>query len=206
MVKVKYPALYTDDLGCEQAEVGFSKEGLELKVRNCIFKNEEFNFDFYTDNTENIKDLFNFKENELIEYFIDIKIPLLLTRDNIEYVKEFLLRIERNKNYYSNSLSLLLNNKLYMVEGYNLQELIKKMKKKIPVGYELADNLHSELEYRVESDTEAVKDFYYLKSFNEGLNETSKKERYFLNDEFKRNFSKYQRIPVTYISNECYSS
>lgn len=204
MVKIKYSALYTDDLGCEQAEVCFSKDGLELKVRNCILKNEEFNFDFYSDNSEDMKDLFNLKENELVEYFIDIKIPLLLTYNNMKYVKEFLLRIERNKSYYSNSFSLLLDDKLYMVEGYNLQELIKKMKKKIPMGYELEESFSSLLAYDMEAD--GGKDLYYFKNFNEELNGTSNKEYYFLNKEYKGNFKEQQKIPVTYISDKYYSS
>lgn len=204
MVKIKYSALYTDNLGCEQAEVCFSKDGLELKVRNCILKNEEFNFDFYSDDLENMKDLFNLKENELVEYFIDIKIPLLLTYNNMGYVKEFLLRIERNKNYYSNSFSLLLDNKLYMVEGYNLQELIKKMKEKIPMGYELEESFSSLLEYDIEAD--GGKDIYYFKNFNEKLDGTLNKKHYFLNKEYKGNLKGYQKIPVTYISGKYYSS
>lgn len=79
------------------------------------------------------------KDNELIEYCIDIKIPLILTCSGIEYVRGFLLRIERTKNYYNNSLELDLKGEVYRVEGYNLQELLFNMNIKLPKGYNLED-------------------------------------------------------------------
>lgn len=205
MVKIKYPALYTDNLGCEQAEMYFSKYGLELKVRNCIFKNKDLNFDFYSNDSENIKNLFHLKDNELVKYFIDIKIPLVITYNNKEFIKEFLLRIERNENHYNNSLSLLLNDRVYEVEGYDLQELIKKMKNKIPKEYDLVDSFSLLLEvYHMKTIKE--KDFYYLKNFNEELNKSLRKEHYFSSMERKNNFDVHQSITIDYILSEYCSS
>ena len=137
MVKLKYSALYTDNLGCEQASVCFSKGEFQLKVRGCTFKNDSLNFDFYTKNSKKISHLFYIKDDELIEYVIDIKIPLTLVCDNNECIKEFLLRVERHKNYYSNSLSIYLEGAIYKVEGYDLQELFINMKKELPKEYNM---------------------------------------------------------------------
>lgn len=137
MVKLKYSALYTDNLGCEQAEVYFFKGEFQLKVRGFTFKNNSLNFDFYSKNSKKIRHLFYIKDDELIEYVMDIKIPLTLAYDNNEYVKEFLLRVERYKNYYRNSLSICLDGTVYRAEGYDLQELLINMKKELPKEYNM---------------------------------------------------------------------
>ncbi|WP_297429028.1 DUF6304 family protein [Clostridium sp.] len=199
MVKLKYSALYTDNLGCEQAEVYFSKEGFQLKVRNSIFYNDNFNFDFYAKNSEDIEHLFYLKDDELIDYSIDIKIPLLLVDNNNYCVKEFLLRVERKKNYYNNSLSFSSKDLTYLVQGYNLQELLYKMKKELPEGYFMKDenflcmfgvfylemNKESPL-YSLEISDEIWKDNYinlYDKAYEENL-------------------KNYKKVHITYIGNE----
>ncbi|MFT8349904.1 DUF6304 family protein [Clostridium saccharoperbutylacetonicum] len=135
MVKLKYSALYTDSLGCEQAEVYVSKKGFQLQVRNCIFENQDFDFDFYVKNSEEAKQYFYLKEDELIDYCIDIKMPMKLKSSDQKVVKEFLLRIEKNKNYYNNSLSLNLNDQNFRVEGYDLQELLCRMNEELSHEY-----------------------------------------------------------------------
>ena len=117
--------------------VYFSEGEFQLKVRGCTFKNDSLNFDFYAKNCNKAKQLFYLKGDELIEYVIDIKIPLTLVCNNKECIKEFLLRIERRKNYYSNSLSLCLEGVVYKVEGYDLQELLINMNKELPEEYNI---------------------------------------------------------------------
>ena len=175
MVKLKYSALYTDNLGCEQATVYFSKEEFQLKVRGCTFRNDSLNFDFYGKNSEKFNRLFYLKEDELIDHVLDIKIPITLFCNNGESTKEFLLRIERRKNYYKNSLSFCLKDVFYKVEGYDLRELLIKMQKKLPDGYSMQDY------------------FSYMFGGN-SLN--------LFNVESKNQFNKLQRIPITYISDE----
>lgn len=175
MVKLKYSALYTDNLGCEQATVYFSKEEFQLKVRGCTFKNDSLNFDFYGKNSEKLNHLFYLKDDELIDYVLDIKIPITLFYNNEESTKEFLLRVERRKNYYKNSLSFCLKDVFYKVEGYDLRELLIKMQKELPAEYSMEDY------------------FSYMFAGN-SIN--------LFNVENKNQFNKLQRIPITYISDE----
>lgn len=176
MVKLKYAALYTDNLGCEQAIVYFSKEEFQLKVRGCTFKNDSLNFDFCGKNSEKFNQLFYLKDDELVEYVLDIKIPITLFYNEEESTEEFLLRIERRKNYYKNSLSLCLKDTFYKVEGYDLRELLIKMHKELPK------------EYSMES--------YFSNMFgNSSLNLFSVESR--------NKFNKLQKIPITYLSDEC---
>lgn len=147
------------------------------------------------------------KGNELIEYFIDVKIPLILTYNGIECTKEFLLRIERNKNYYNNSLSFALKGEIYTVEGYDLQELLKKMKNKIPKEYDLEDSLSCIFGlYCIETKKE--NDLYYLKNYDEEMNSDSNQDSYLylFNNEGTMKFEELQKIPITYIYKEYCSS
>ena len=177
MVKLKYSALYTDNLGCEQATVYFSKEEFQLKVRGCTFKNDSLNFDLYGKNSEKFNQLFYLKDDELIDYVLDIKIPITLFYNNEESTEEFFLRIERKKNYYKNSLSLCLRDQFYKVEGYDLRELMMKMQKELPEGC-------------------AVKDYFSYVFDTSSLN--------LFNIETKNQFKKLQRIPITYIGDDEY--
>lgn len=176
MVKLKYAALYNDNLGCEQATVYFSKEEFLLKVRGCTFKNESLNFDFCGKNSEGFNEFFYLKDNELIDYVLDIKIPITVICNDEESIKEFFLRVERRKNYYNNSLSLCLRESCYKVEGYDLRELLIKMQKELPEGCFMED-------YFSNMFAGSSKDLFNVKS--------------------NKQFNKRQRIPITYVSDEC---
>ncbi|WP_160689259.1 DUF6304 family protein [Clostridium sp. C2-6-12] len=175
MVKLKYAALYTDNLGCEQATVYFSREEFLLKVRGYTFKNDSLNFEFYGENSEEFNEFFYLKDDELIDYVLDVKIPITLIYNNEEIIKEFFLRVERRKNYYNNSLSLCLKESCYKVEGYDLRELFIKMQKELPEGCYMED--------------------YFSNMFGGS-------SRNFFNIETKNQFNKLQRIPITYVSDE----
>lgn len=203
MVKLKYAALYTDNLGCEQARVHFSEDGFKFKVRNCIFEDNDFNFDFYAKNPDEIKHLFYLKEDELIEYFIDIKIPMILTYNNQEAIKEFLLSIKRDKNHYNNSLSFNLNDEIYKVEGYDLHELLKKMKNELPIEYNLESNFSALFRVGI-IDSDKANSYNDLESFDKGLNTAlnKKSDLNLFGFEIKKKYEKFEKIPFNYICNK----
>ena len=203
MVKLKYSALYTDNLGCEQASVYFCGGEFQLKVRGCTFKNDSLNFDFYTKNAKKIGHLFYIKDDELIEYVVDIKIPLTLTCDDSEFIKEFLLRVERHKNYYSNSLSVYLEGIVYKASGYDLRELLINMNKELPEKYniECCFSQMIGLSY-FEANTENT--FYYKKNFQDKLEKNLNEDYYLnlINSEHKKEFNQLQKVPITYMCDE----
>jgi len=207
MVRLKYSALYTDDLGCEQATVHFSNGEFQLTVRDCTFKNDSLNFDFSAMNYNKSKQLFYLKDDELMECVIDIKIPLTLVYKNKYCIEEFLLRIERHGNYYNNSLLLYLNGVSYNSEGYDLKELISNMNKKLPKEYDMK---HSFLcifaTHYFEENEENV--FYNLTEFEVELKIGFKKNSYdnLFNSGYKKKLEKLQKIPITYIGDKCYYS
>lgn len=207
MVKLKYSALYTDNLGCEQATVYFFEGEFQLKVRGCTFKNDSLNFDFTAINYSKSKQFFYLKDDELIEYVIDIKMPLSLTYNNKECIEEFLLRIERLGNYYNNSLSLYLKDVSYSVEGYDLQELLSNMNKKLPKEYDMKHSFLCIFGTHY-FDNIRVNDFCNLKDFEGELKIKPKKNYYsnLFNSGHKKKFKKLQKIPITYICDKCYSS
>jgi len=203
MVNLKYSALYTDNLGCEQASVGFSKGELQLKVRGCTFKSDSLNFDFYAKNSKKIGHLFYLKDDELVEYVADIKIPLTLVCDNNECIEEFLLRVERHKNYYNNSLSISLEGVVYNVKGYDLQELLINMKKELPKEYNM-ECCFSHIFGVDYTETSNENAFYYLKNFEKKWKINSSKD-YCLdlfNIEHKKEFNKLQKVSITYSCDE----
>jgi len=207
MVKIKYSALYTDKLGCEQAIVYFSKGEFLLKVRGCTFKNDSLNFDFSANNCNIAKQLFCLKGDELVEYAIDIKIPLAFYYNNKECINEFILRIERCENYYSNSLSLCLEGVGYNVEGYDLQELLSNMNKELPEEYNI--RYSPSCIFRVYYHEASKKNnFYCLKKFRGELKIASNKESYLdlFNVEYKNKLKKTKKVPIIYIcDNYCLS-
>ncbi|HEX9026313.1 MAG TPA: DUF6304 family protein [Clostridium sp.] len=207
MVKVRYSALYTDNLGCEQASVYFLKGEIQLNVRGCTFKSDSLNFDFYSNNYKEIKHLFYLKDDELIEYVIDIKIPLVLLCDNKEFIEEFLLRIERHRNYYSNTLSIYLQGEIYTVRGYDLLQLLINMKKELPKKYNMKCRFSNMVKgYHIEIANENI--FYYLKKFEFEWRIKKNKDCYLnlFNSEQKREFDKLQKVSITYIcDNYCLS-
>ena len=199
MVNLKYSALYTDNLGCEQASICFSKGEFQPKVRGCTFRSDSFNFDFYAKNYKKISHLFYLKDDELIEYVLDIKIPLTLVCHKNECIEEFLLRVERHKNYYRNSLSVCLEGVVYKVHGYDLQELIINMKKELPKEY----NIEGYFSYMFGVnyiETSNANTFYYLKNLKEESKIDTRKECYLdlFNIKCKKEFNKRQTVPITY--------
>ena len=203
MVKLKYSALYTDNLGCEQAAVYFCEGEFQLKVRGCTFKNDSLNFDFYAKNSKKISHLFYIKDDELIEYVVDIKIPLTLACDNSECIKEFLLRVERRKNYYSNSLSVYLEGEVFKANGYDLRELLINMKKELPKEYNMECCFSQILGLSYfEASTENT--FHYIKDFEDKSEKNSNEDYYLnlINFEHKKEFNKLQKVPITYMCDE----
>lgn len=205
MVKLKYSALYTDNLGCERAELYFSQYGFQLKVRNCIFENNDFNFEFCVDGSKKNDHLFKLKDNELIEYSIDVKIPILLTCNNQELIEEFILRIEREKNNYNNSLCFYLKDKIFRVEAYNLRGLLEKMKMKLPENYNLESNF-SVLYKAYHRDFNVENYFEMLGNLKNGLSNLNFKQSYLKLYNNRNDFEKLKKVPITYICKEYYSS
>lgn len=197
MVKLKYAALYTDNLGCEQATVYFLKGKFQLKVRGCTFENDKLNFEFYAKNSNKVRRLFHLKADELVEYVIDIKIPLTLVYNNKEYSKEFLLRVERHKNYYSNSLSFYSKGVICKVEGYDLCELLKSMKKVLPKEYNMESSFSNIFEpYYIKENTS------YCLENSRGKSITNSNKDYYLNLFKIENKKELQKVPITYICDE----
>ena len=197
MVNLKYSALYSDNLGCEQSSVCFLKGEFELKVRGCTFKSDGLNFDFYTKNSKKINHLFYLKDDELIEYVIDIKIPLTLVCDNNECIEEFLLRVERRENYYSNSLSFYSKGLVYKAEGYDLCELLNNMKKELPKEYNMKSSFSNIFEPYYNKETT----FCCLENFEEKSKTNSNKD-YYLNLFKIENKKELQKVSITYICDE----
>ncbi|MDO5516113.1 MAG: DUF6304 family protein [Clostridium sp.] len=137
MVITKYPAIFTDNLGCDKAKVYYDNNKFYLEVRGCTFFSEGTDFDFCTNNCEDIKHNFYLKDNELIEYVLDIRIPLTLEKNKFNRVEKFILRIERQKNYYNNSLLYDEKENCHEVQGYNFRQLIIRMKKELSKDYNL---------------------------------------------------------------------
>ncbi|AQS05077.1 hypothetical protein HGI38_17870 [Clostridium beijerinckii] len=204
MVKVKYSAIYTDNFGCEQAELYFLKGGLQFNIRDCIFYDDHFDFDFYTKRPNEHKQLFYLKDDELIEYVMDVRIPLIMTYDGEECVRESILCIKRQRNSYNNMLSLNLDGKSYTVEGYNLQELLYKMKKKLPKEYAMESDFSCMLGvYSIETNKE--NDFYCFRNFEEDDDESVSSESFCLESSDFRSrdaFDGLKKYPITYIFNE----
>jgi len=203
MVKVKYSAVYTDNFGCEQAELYFLKGGLQFRVRDCVFYDDHFDFDFHTKNPNEYGRLFHLKDDELIEYVMDVRIPLILTYDNEECVRESILCIKRQRNSYNNMLSLNLGGKSYTVEGLNLQELLYKMKRKLPKEYAMECNFSCMLGvYSIENNKE--NDFYYFRNLEEKSESASSKGVCLEASDFRNKdaFDGLKKYPITYIFNE----
>ena len=68
MVSLKYPAIYTDSIGCEKCVVYLSDKNFQLKVRGFNFYSDQNDFDFYCESINEAKKHFYIKDNELIDY------------------------------------------------------------------------------------------------------------------------------------------
>lgn len=140
-MKMKYPAIFTDNIGCDKASVYCYDNKFILEVRGCTFYCEGTDFDFYIDKHDQAGHKFYLKGNELIGYVLDIRIPLELKNDKCDKVEKFILRIERQKNYYKNSLLYEEKETVHEVKGYNFKQLIIKMKKELLKEYNLNLNM-----------------------------------------------------------------
>lgn len=136
-MNMKYPAIFTDNIGCDKASVYYHGNKFVLKVRGCTFYCEGSDFDFYTNEQELAIHKFDLKGDELIGYVLDIRIPLELKNDSFNKVETFILRIERQKNYYKNSLLYGEKETVHEVKGYSFKQLIIKMKKELSREYNL---------------------------------------------------------------------
>jgi hypothetical protein len=205
MVKLEYSALYTDNLGCEKATVYFLNGEFKLKVRGCTFKSDNLNFDFYSKykDSSKIKRHFYMKDDELIEYVVDVKIPLVVIYNNVECEEEFLLRVERHKNYYNNSLSFYSKGIFYQVEGHNLVDLLMNMEKELPSEYNMECCFSCMLgaHYLEEKNKN---NFYCLKSI-EGECKDNLDKKFYVESVFKgskKDFKKLQKVPITYVCDD----
>lgn len=140
---IKYPAIFIDDIGCDKASVYYDNSRFYLEVRGHTFYCEGTEFDFYTNELSETVKKFCLKGNELINYVLDIQIPLELKNDEFNKIEKFILRIERQKNYYNNSLLFQQKESIHEVKGYDFKQLIIKMKKELSSKYNL--NLHMPL-------------------------------------------------------------
>lgn len=137
MVRLKYPAIYTDNLGCDKCVVYFNDKNLVLKVRGFSFFSEEYDFDFYCDDISEVKKYFYLKDNELINYCLDIRVKIPIIYNGKEHIEKAILRIERQKNSYTNKLIIDKKEDQYTATGFDFKNLMYNFKKSLPSGYDL---------------------------------------------------------------------
>ena len=144
-MNLKYSAIYSDTLGCDKCYVYFEKDNIILKVRGFEFYSNNYDFDFYCDENYEVKKNFYLKDNELIEYVLDVRILLPLIENNREYTEKAILRIERQKNLYKNTILIDKNDKRYYATGINFSNIINNLKRRLPLGYEIKQNIYEYL-------------------------------------------------------------
>ena len=141
MVSLKYPALYSDNLGCDKCYVYMSKESIELKIRGFSFYSENYDFDFYSRNKSEAQKNFYLKDNELINYVLDIRIKIPMIYNNKKHIEKAILRIERQKNLYNNMIIIDMKDMSCQAIGVNFKNLIFNLKNNLPAGYDIEDNI-----------------------------------------------------------------
>lgn len=138
MVSLKYPAIYTDSIGCEKCTVYLCDKNFQLKVRGFYFYSDQYDFDFYCEDINETKKHFYLKDNELIDYVLDIRIKIPIIYNNTEYIEKAILRIERQKNYYNNRLIIDKKNTAECIAtGVNFKNIIYNLKSILPNEYEI---------------------------------------------------------------------
>ena len=137
MVWLKYPAIYSDNFGCDKCAVLLSDHNLKLKVRGFNFYSEDYYFDFYAENKTEAKKFFYLKDNELIEYILDIRIKIPIINKEKKHIKKAILRIEREKNSYNNKLIVEQQEQSYVVSGSDFKNILFNLKKYLPEGYDI---------------------------------------------------------------------
>lgn len=135
MIHLEYPAIFTDSIGCEKCVMSLASSNLKLKVRG---------FDFYTKDKREVQKWFYLKDDELIEYILDVRIKIAIIYKNKDYMQKAILRIEREKNYYNNMIIFENNKKLYNVKGLDLKKILLNLNDKLPEGYNLKLNVLEE--------------------------------------------------------------
>lgn len=134
MVSLKYPAIYSDNLGCDKCVVYFSDKNLQLKVRGFNFYSENYDFDFYCHNKIKAQKYFYLKDDELINYVLDIRIKIPIVYNNKEHIEKAILRVERQKNFYKNRIIIDKKDKEYAVTGVDFKNIMCNLEKKLPIG------------------------------------------------------------------------
>lgn len=143
MVSIKYPAIYSDDLGCDKCYVYLSENNIVLKVRGFNFYSENYDFDFCCHNKVKAQKYFYLKHDELINYVLDIRIKIPLIYNNTKHIEKAILRIERQKNYYNNMIIIDIKDKKYEATGFNFKNIMYNLKKCFPVGYNIEGEIAS---------------------------------------------------------------
>lgn len=142
MVKLKYSALYSDSIGCEKCIVYLCDKNFQMKVRGFNFYSYNYDFDFYCEDVAGARKHFYLKDNELINYVLDIRIKIPIIYNNIEYIEKAILRIERQKNYYNNRIIIDKKSiKEYIATGVNLKNIIYNLKTILPKGYKIKEDM-----------------------------------------------------------------
>lgn len=144
MIYLEYPAIFTDSIGCEKCVLSLSSSNLKLKVRGFDFYSMDYVFDFYTKNKREVQKWFYLKDDELIEYILDVRIKIAMIYKNKDYMQKAILRIEREKNYYNNMIMFENNKKSYTVKGLDLKKILLNLNNKLPEGYNLKLNVLEE--------------------------------------------------------------
>ena len=137
MVSIKYPAIYSDDLGCDKCYVYLSQNDIQLKIRGFKFLSENYDFDFYCSNKIEARKYFYLKDDELINYVLDIRIKIPIVYKNKQHIEKAILRIERQKNYYNNKIIIDTKDKKYEVTGFNLKNILYNLQKNFPKEYSI---------------------------------------------------------------------
>ena len=147
MVSLKYPALYSDNLGCDKCYVYMSDKCIELKVRGFSFYSENYDFDFYSKNKKEAQKNFYLKDNELINYVLDIRIKIPMVCNNKKHIEKAILRIERQKNFYNNTIIIEKKDMRYEATGANLKTLMHNLNNNLPSGYGVEHDIIELLKY-----------------------------------------------------------
>ncbi|WP_294401893.1 DUF6304 family protein [uncultured Clostridium sp.] len=141
MVSLKYPALYSDNLGCDKCYVYMSEENIELKIRGFSFYSDNYDFDFYSRNKSEAQKNFYLKDNELINYVLDIRIKIPMIYNNKKHIEKAILRIERQKNLYNNMIIIERKDMNCQATGVDFKNLICNLKNNLPAGYDIEDDI-----------------------------------------------------------------
>lgn len=129
-----YQAVYSDNYGIEKCIFRLEKGNIKMKIRNIDFESSEYDFDFFTSDAERANELFDLNDNELINFVVDIKVPLLIEDQNTVTEENAIIRLERQESFYHNRLMVKKDGITYMAEGLDLSEMLYNMESQLPDG------------------------------------------------------------------------